>query len=98
MNKWLFNQNGFTRTRLSATVTRVSNFVEENVCVLVMGRQAGMQAGQQTGRQILLLKFTVLAINTTYMYFLCIDLFGAFDLGTKYEMAKIRKRYNQLPP
>ena len=26
-------QNGFTRTSLSATVTRVSNFVEENVCV-----------------------------------------------------------------
>ena len=32
MNKWLFHQNGFTRTSLSATVTRVSNFVEENVC------------------------------------------------------------------
>ena len=35
MNKWLFNQNGFTRTSLSATETRVSNFVEENVCVRV---------------------------------------------------------------
>ena len=35
MNKWLFHQNGFTRTSLSATVTRVSNFVEENVCVCV---------------------------------------------------------------
>ena len=33
MNKWLFHQNGLTRTSLSATVTRVSNFVEENVCV-----------------------------------------------------------------
>ena len=33
MNKWLFHQNGFTRTSLSATVTLVSNFVEENVCV-----------------------------------------------------------------
>ena len=33
MNKWLFHQNGFTRTSLLATVTRVSNFVEENVCV-----------------------------------------------------------------
>ena len=33
MNKWLFHQNGFTRTSLSATVTRVSHFVEENVCV-----------------------------------------------------------------
>ena len=32
MNKWLFHQNGFTRTSLSPTVTRVSNFVEENVC------------------------------------------------------------------
>ena len=31
MNKWLFHQNGFTRTSLSTTVTRVSNFVEENV-------------------------------------------------------------------
>ena len=27
-----FYQNGLTRTSLSATVTRVSNFVEENVC------------------------------------------------------------------
>ena len=33
MNKWLFHQNGFTTTSLSATVTRVSNFVEENVSV-----------------------------------------------------------------
>ena len=33
MNKLLFHQNGFTRTSLSATVTRVSHFVEENVCV-----------------------------------------------------------------
>ena len=33
MNKWLFHQNGFTRTSLSATITRVSNFVEENMCV-----------------------------------------------------------------
>ena len=31
MNKWLFHQNEFSRTSLSATVTRVSNFVEENV-------------------------------------------------------------------
>ena len=37
MNKWLFHQNGFTRTSLSATVTRVSNFVEENMCVCVCG-------------------------------------------------------------
>ena len=35
MNTWLFHQNGFTRTSLLATVTRVSNFVEENVCVYV---------------------------------------------------------------
>ena len=35
MNKWLFDQNGFTRTSLSATVAQVSNFVEENVCVCV---------------------------------------------------------------
>ena len=35
MNKWLFNQNGFTKTSLSAIVTRVSDFVEENVCVCV---------------------------------------------------------------
>ena len=34
MNKWLFHQNGFTRTSLSATVTQVSNFVEKNVCVV----------------------------------------------------------------
>ena len=33
MNKRLFHQNGFTKTSLSATVTRVSNFVEENMCV-----------------------------------------------------------------
>ena len=31
MNKWLFHQNGLTRASLSATVTGVSNFVEENV-------------------------------------------------------------------
>ena len=35
VNKRLFHQNGFTRTSLSVTVTRVSNFVEENVCVCV---------------------------------------------------------------
>ena len=35
MNKLLFHQDGFTITSLSATVTRVSNFVEENVCVCV---------------------------------------------------------------
>ena len=34
MNKLLFHQNGFTRTSLSATVTRVSNFVEGNVSVV----------------------------------------------------------------
>ena len=34
MNKWLFHQNGLTRTSLSATITRVSNFGEKNVCVL----------------------------------------------------------------
>ena len=33
MNKWLFHQNVFIRTSLSATVTRVRNFDEENVCV-----------------------------------------------------------------
>ena len=32
LNNWLFHKNGFTRTSLSATVTRVSNFVEE-MCV-----------------------------------------------------------------
>ena len=31
MNKWLFHHNGFTRTSLSAIVTRISNFVEGNV-------------------------------------------------------------------
>ena len=31
MNNSLFHQNGFSRTNLLATVTRVSNFVEENV-------------------------------------------------------------------
>ena len=34
MNKWLYHQNGFTKTSLSATVTRVSNFVEEIVFLL----------------------------------------------------------------
>ena len=29
----VFHQNGFTRTSLPATVTRVSNFVEEKVCL-----------------------------------------------------------------
>ena len=36
MNKWLFHQNELTRTSLSATVTRVSNFVEDYVCVLLL--------------------------------------------------------------
>ena len=31
MNKWLFHQNGFTRTSISATVTKVNYFVEETV-------------------------------------------------------------------
>ena len=35
MNKWILYQNGFTRTSLSATVTRVSNFAEKNVCACV---------------------------------------------------------------
>ena len=39
MNKLLFHQDGFTITSLSATVTRVSNFVEENVCVCVLHLQ-----------------------------------------------------------
>ena len=34
MTKRIFHQNGFTRTSLSATVTRVSNFVVENVFLL----------------------------------------------------------------
>ena len=38
MNKWLFYQNGFTRTSLSATVTRLSNFVEENVFLFLHGQ------------------------------------------------------------
>ena len=40
MNKWLFYQNRFTKTCLSATVTRVSNFVEELcVCGVYLHRQ-----------------------------------------------------------
>ena len=31
----VLHQNGLERISLSATVTRVSNFVEENVCVLL---------------------------------------------------------------
>ena len=38
MNKWLFHQNGFKRTSLSATVTRVSMFVEENVFFFTSSR------------------------------------------------------------
>ena len=37
MNKWLFHLNGLARTSLSATVTRVSNFVlGKCVCVVVL--------------------------------------------------------------
>ena len=39
MNKWLFHQNVFTRTSLSAIATGVSNFVEENVCLFFLHRQ-----------------------------------------------------------
>ena len=35
MKKLLIHQSGFTRTGLSATVTRVSNFVEENVFIFL---------------------------------------------------------------
>ena len=44
MNKWLFHQNGSTRFSLSATVTQVSNFAEENVCVcdVFLHRQGSM--------------------------------------------------------
>ena len=35
MNKWFIHQNGLTRTSLSVTATRVSNFVKENVCACV---------------------------------------------------------------
>ena len=47
MNKWLFHQNGFTRTSLSARVTRVSNFVEEIVCVcgVFLHRQGSRPGG-----------------------------------------------------
>ena len=41
MNKWLFHQNGFTRTSLSATVTRESNSVDENVCLFVFLHRQG---------------------------------------------------------
>ena len=40
MNKWLFHQNGFTRLCLSATVTRVSNVVVENMCVFYIVKAA----------------------------------------------------------
>ena len=45
MNKRLFHQNGFTRTSLSATVTRVSNFVDENVCVCFFLHRQGSRTG-----------------------------------------------------
>ena len=35
MNEWILHQKGFTRTSLSATVTRVSYFAEKNVCACV---------------------------------------------------------------
>ena len=40
IEQMLFHQNGFTRNSLSATVTRVSNFVEESsVCGVLLHRQ-----------------------------------------------------------
>ena len=42
MNKWLFHQIGFTRTSLSATVTRVSNFAEENECLWYVFTSSGL--------------------------------------------------------
>ena len=45
MYKWLFHQNGFTRTSLSATLTRVSNFVEEKVCLFVFLHRQGSPSG-----------------------------------------------------
>ena len=48
MNKWLFHQNGLTRTSLSTTVTRVSNFVEENARVYFLHRQGSCRGGFNT--------------------------------------------------
>ena len=47
MNKWLFHQNGLTITSFLATVifTRVSNFVEENVCVCLLHSQGSGPGG-----------------------------------------------------
>ena len=40
MNKWLFHQNGFTRTSLSAKVTQVSNFSRKKcACGVFLHRQ-----------------------------------------------------------
>ena len=54
MNKRLFYQNGFTRTGLSATVTRVSDFVEENMCVcgVFLHRQGSPSRWIQSTQQV----------------------------------------------
>ena len=54
MNKRLFYQNGFTRTSLSATVTRVSHFVEENMCVcgVFLHRQGSPSRWIQSTQQV----------------------------------------------
>ena len=45
MNKWLFHQNGFTRTSLSATITGVSNFFEENMFLFFLHCQGPPPGG-----------------------------------------------------
>ena len=45
MDKCLFHQNGFTRTSLTATVTRVSNFDEENVCIWCVFTSSRLPSG-----------------------------------------------------
>ena len=53
MNKWLFHQNGFTRTSLSATVTRVSNFVEENKFLFLHAQGSPSLTAQHVNRKSL---------------------------------------------
>ena len=78
MNTWLFYQNGFTRTSLSATVTLVSNFGEENVCVFFLHRQGSPSRCIQS---------RIAQQQVKYVNCNALSMFKALNKGFKYKCA-----------
>ena len=89
MNKWLFHQNRFTRTSLSATVTRVSNSVEENMCVWCVFTSSRLPVPVDSVTQCPKQQVKNMSIA---MHSACSKHWIKVSKG-----AKIRNRYNQVP-